>query len=273
VIGLPKLAGVARYSLVAPLDNRVRETSPRWKKALLLPMILLTACGARTASEISPRASSAPSCVEVWNDTRAATRASGFPDGEARRRADLARAACEGLSPEEYPEGELSSPPVPPCAEEGSRRDAPPPADPSRVAVYFSCGADIGARELPVYMLERSVPESAGLEARLKEALDAYLEGPNDKELKDGYTTALGESANDVLRNVRVDGGDVTIDFTAKLERFSFPTTAGDILIRELSALTFQFSEVARLHLLVNGSCEQFWQLLERGCQVLERGN
>jgi hypothetical protein len=142
------------------------------------------------------------------------------------------------------------------------------------VAVYFSCEADIGAKGLPVYMLERPVTGSAdSLRSRLHVALVAYLEGPTEQEAKQGYTTALGEPAVDVLGDVLVEGDDVTIDFTSKFERFGFATTAGDVFLRELSALTFQFSHVARLHVQITGSCDEFWQLLERGCQVLQRGS
>jgi Sporulation and spore germination len=160
----------------------------------------------------------------------------------------------------------------PPCAEEQERKDAPPPQNLSLVAVYFSCEANIGTRNLPVYMLAREMRGEPTIENRMRTALTEYLEGPTQKETDRGYVTPLGASIPEALESVMVEGSEATVSFSPTIEEYAtLATTAGQVLIGEISAVVFQFPQIERLNLQVSGDCERFWRLLESVCSQLSR--
>jgi Tol biopolymer transport system component len=167
-----------------------------------------------------------------------------------------------------------------PCADDVSLRNAlPASSDPKIVGVYFTCRADsptLGTPQQPVYLAMREIPAAlAGtLEERLEHAVRAYIAGPTPSETDRGYTSASPSSLADAIRDVRVDGGAATIDFSPDVaDRLGNlgTATATDVFVIELGATVFQFEGVDRLILQVQGDCDRFWMLLERTCTVIER--
>ncbi|MPZ92661.1 MAG: hypothetical protein GEU68_13725 [Actinobacteria bacterium] len=251
----------------------------------LASMIILvgTACGIPETGEQranDPRASDLPqSCAELWNEVREDVGASGLPDGEARRQADLARAECEGLEGSEYPPGARSARTAqeaqgPECATDDERRNAPPPDDRSKVAVYYSCKADVGTDNRPVYMFARDVPSGeGGSEERLRTAVVSYLEGPRDAEAARGYTTAFGDDVTpDAVDSVTIQGHTAIINFEPRIgAHMPGTTTAGQVMELELRWLVLQFQEIETTTLQLAGDCNRFWRLLEQECRDISR--
>lgn len=218
----------------------------------------------RVAATTTPR-----DCAAEWRETRQRVRDSGQPDGEARRQADLARAKCEGIPAREHPKG--ANPPE--CAGDRQRKDAPPPADPAKVAVYFSCIHDIGTVGEPVYMHERTIGGgNRDVADKLSTAISEYLEGPAAQEADRGYISALGASFEGALESVSIEGQMATVSFSPQLEAAPpFASTAAQVLQAELGAITFQFDEINELILQTSGDCDRFWRMLESDCNVLKR--
>lgn len=211
-----------------------------------------------------------PNCAELWVQTREKVRASGQPDGEARRQADLERAQCEGLSPSEYPEGAFEE--APPCLEDENRRNAPPPADPGKVAVYFSCEGDVAAEGQPVYMFERDAPGVTDFGSRARRAVIEYLQGPTRQEAERGYVTPFGDPVAREVKNFAYKSGLIRISFSSAIgELGPFSTTEMLAMISQVKATAFQFPEVREVRIEIEGDCGRFWRMLESDCQVLQR--
>lgn len=190
--------------LASDTGRRVNGSGATLRGALLTLALILTACGtqdpgvslnhtddrttAATTSDADPTASTPPQPTEAERETSApdpalaecAEQAQDIldeqgNDGEARRSADEARAACEAeitQNPTETatptPNGQAE------CLQDGDRRDAPPVDDERLVAVYFSCSPERGLIEPIVYRLDREIDDSKiSAEARARAAFDA----------------------------------------------------------------------------------------------------
>jgi Tol biopolymer transport system component len=218
---------------------------------------------------------SGPDCAAVWDSVRESAVASGVPDGEARRLADEARAECEADGTASPPPTATTAPPTEasPCLDEHARRNAPPPNDPSKVAVYFSCSGDPGIEGEAVHMLERALPDpQMSLEERLEFALDQLLRGPSAGEGKRGYVIAVAPF-RDGIRDIAITDGHATVDLTSEFQQRTecCETTQGIIFRGELLATVFQFEEIESVRFLSGGDCDAFWHHFESTCQDVER--
>lgn len=247
-----------------------------WLVAVLLLLLSFGAGAARLGTAADPREgttawaeSLSASCASVWVETREAIRRSGAPDGEARRHADLAREECERPLMGTAPSPRAASP----CAEDAERRNAPGPRGDRSAAVYFSCMADVGTKQQPVYRFIRPVEPSPDLARSVEVALLAYLNGPTNEEKQLGYMTAIPTPFPGALQRVLVDGPLATASFTPALEQRigALPSAAAEAFLLELRATVFQFQEIERLALDVAGDCQRFGRLLESSCVSLER--
>ena len=247
-----------------------------WLVAASLLLLIFAAGSARLSTAADPGEGTtawaealSASCASTWVETREAIRRSGAPDGEARRHADLAREECERPLMGAAPSPRDSSP----CAEDAERRNAPGPRGGRSAAVYFSCMADVGTKQQPVYRFIRPVEPSTDLARGLKSALLVYLNGPTNEEKQLGYMTAIPTPFPGALQRVLVDGPLATVSFTPALEERvgALPSAAAEAFLLELRATVFQFQEIERLALDVAGDCQRFGRLLETSCLILER--
>lgn len=162
------------------------------------------------------------------------------------------------------------------CASDDSLRNAPPPVgDSTVVGVYFSCEADVGLPDQPLYLFVRELPSpSEELLPRLHGALTSYLMGPDQEEKDRGYLTALPTPIPEALESVSVEGDHATVNFSPVLESVNSLSagTPSQVFLTELRRNVFQFAEIEHLTLLVAGDCERFWRMLEGLCQTLDRG-
>jgi hypothetical protein len=165
-------------------------------------------------------------------------------------------AACE-REPERV---SLEEPP--PLAE---HCDTPAPPDGvATVQIVFSCG------EAPAGTWR---PLTAGVADTMRFALEALIEGPTPAEEEMGLNSFFSSATAGMLNHVRVADGVAYIDF----QDFSgiipnASTSAGSReLIDQIAGTVFQFDSVREMELSFNGSCEAFWNWLQRGCDRLMR--
>ena len=143
---------------------------------------------------------------------------------------------------------------------------APGPAAPrapgdATVRVWLARG------EAPV-AVERTVAR-AGPEA----ALAALVAGPTPEERARGLSSWFSDATVDVLGSVERRDGLLVVDFTG-LDRLipGAGSSAGSAqLLATLDSTVFQFPAIDSVEYRLDGSCEAFWEWLQRACQVSRR--
>lgn len=157
------------------------------------------------------------------------------------------------------------------CGDDAEPEPAPGPSPPSATAegraveVYFTRGEEPVPveRRIPV-----GVPPLAG-------ALEALLEGPTEAERERGLSSWFSQETAGLFVRATVDGrGRATIDFRSALARVipNASSSAGSAaLLAELNATVFQFPEVRSVEYRFDGSCEGFWNWLQRACRIVPR--
>jgi spore germination protein GerM len=129
--------------------------------------------------------------------------------------------------------------------------------------VFFSCGEQVR----PV---ERAL---APTRAVLRAALEQLLRGPTAEERAAGFHSFFGAATAGALRSVVVRDGVARIDF-ADFSRAipNASSSAGSAqLLAQLRATIFQYAAVRGAEITFDGSCDAFWNWLQRGCQPLRR--
>jgi hypothetical protein len=140
---------------------------------------------------------------------------------------------------------------------------APPPGVPT-VQVVFSCG------ELPVgswRVIEDEASDSLAF------ALRALLAGPTPQERAAGLSSFFSEETAGMLNRAEVSDGVAFIDF-GDFSRIipNASTSAGSAeLLDQLAGTIFQFDGIVEAELSFDGSCDAFWNWLQRGCERLTR--
>lgn len=168
-----------------------------------------------------------------------------------------ASAAPDGTAPDAASPGDPStddpSPPPDPAATPGD--DAAP------VRVWFTRGESL----TPV---ARPDAES------LREALETLLAGPTAAERSRGLDSWFSEETRGALREVRMDDGRALIDFDASLPSMipgAGSSTGSAMLLGALDSTVFQFPSVDAVEYRLEGSCDAFWEWLQRQCEVVRR--
>jgi hypothetical protein len=141
---------------------------------------------------------------------------------------------------------------------------APPPGV-RTVQVVFSCDeVAVGSwRVLP-----ESGPDT------LSFALNSLLAGPTPEERTAGLSSFFSDETAGMLSSVRLEDGVAYVDF----QDFSgiipnASTSAGSTqFLDQIAGTIFQFDGVREADLSFDGSCDAFWNWLQRGCERLERG-
>jgi hypothetical protein len=121
--------------------------------------------------------------------------------------------------------------------------------------------------------VSRSVADTA---PALTLALHALLRGPNDEERARGISSWFSAETADLLRTVEIDAdGHATVDFTGLPDVIpGASSSAGSAqLLESLRRTTFQFPDVQSAEYRLDGSCEAFWNWLQRGCTIVRRSD
>jgi hypothetical protein len=138
-------------------------------------------------------------------------------------------------------------------------------SDERTVTLYWS---DASGALQPV---DRTVRLSEGI---LRGTLQQYLFGPTSAERGAGLSSGLDAAAASASFDVVLRDGAAVIDFSADLPSLSpnTSTSAGSLaFLRQLHATVFQFPTVDTVEYRVGGSCEAFWNWLQRGCTPVTR--
>lgn len=170
--------------------------------------------------------------------------------------------ACAG-PPTESIQTRSEQPPVMACEDVTE----PPEAE---IHAYFHCaGAELDA--------PRPVPRgslAADPRGRLEDAVRGLLQGPSDVEREAGYISFFSEQTALALNSVELGAdGVVIVDFAdlRMVMNNASTTTGSQILLAQLEATVFQIPEVDAVEYRIHGSCDTFWEWLQRACEVVPR--
>lgn len=167
-------------------------------------------------------------------------------------------APAEAGSPDEP--ATTSTPPA--CAED-------PPTAPGVMVltVYYTCGpSTVPTAEHFVY---REVAET---DLILTKTLEELVKGPDIVERAAGFVSFFSEDTADAFAGVTLNAGRATIDFRGLEEINNISTSSGsEFFLANLHSNVFQFDTIDAVEYRLNGSCDDFWNLLQRECQLVTR--
>lgn len=130
------------------------------------------------------------------------------------------------------------------------------------VHVTFTCRGDY----LPVPRVVQDTP------AVLLRALQELVGGPTEPERDAGFHSFFSQETAGSVRSVVVDADGVAridfTDFSTIIPNASSSAGSGDLLA-QLRLTIFQYPTIREARLSFDGSCEAFWNWLQRGCQPL----
>jgi spore germination protein GerM len=164
------------------------------------------------------------------------------------------------------------------CGERGTDaaddRDPPPEAEAPEtrsvaVELFFTRDED------PAPVLRRvEVEESGGQAQVLERTLEALLRGPTPEEEAAGLTSWFSSGTEGMLRSVRLDDeGRAIVDFDdfSRVIPNAASSLGSTILLQELDRTLFQFTRVQSIEYRFEGSCDAFWNWIQRRCEVVRR--
>lgn len=141
------------------------------------------------------------------------------------------------------------------------------------IEVFFTLGDTTVA-------VERSDPvqpagdPAADARPALEPSLRALLRGPTAEERTRGLTSWFSAETADLLLGVELDAaGHAIVDFTglpAVIPNAS-SSAGSEQLLEQLYGTLFQFPEVRSAEYRLDGSCEAFWNWIQRGCTIVRR--
>jgi hypothetical protein len=146
-----------------------------------------------------------------------------------------------------------------------------------------ACGADEGdelvlmdMHTVEVWFTRNEEPTPARRRvagAPLDGALRALVLGPTAEERADGLTSWFSPETRNVIRRVQAADGDVIVDFRDLPDLIpGASTSAGSQhLLASLDYTVFQFDWVETVEYRLDGSCDAFWEWLQRSCEVVTR--
>jgi hypothetical protein len=113
-------------------------------------------------------------------------------------------------------------------------------------------------------------PDGPPHEALLLEtALGELLAGPTEDEREQGITSFFSDATRDLLLEARVEGDSAMVDFgdLPPLIPNAGSSTGSFHFLAELNGTVFALPGIARVEYRMEGSCEAFWNFLQRSCQ------
>lgn len=152
-------------------------------------------------------------------------------------------------------------------ADTAAREPAPAtPAEERTIELYFSHAESTA-------VVSRSVADTA---PPLALALNELLRGPSEEERRRGITSWFSAETAGLLRTVELAAdGSATIDFTGLPGAIpgASSSAGSEQLLESLRRTTFQFPDVQSAEYRLDGSCEAFWNWLQRGCTIVRRSD
>jgi hypothetical protein len=119
----------------------------------------------------------------------------------------------------------------------------------------------------------RRAPGISQEESLLRVALTALLQGPLPEERDAGIHSFFGAGTEGLLRDVSLRGDTAVVDFgdlPAAIPNAGSSTGSFHFLM-ELNGTVFAVPGLEAVEYRMDGSCEAFWNFLQRGCQVVPR--
>ena len=134
------------------------------------------------------------------------------------------------------------------------------PGDDS-VRVWFSRGEE----PVPVPRPSNGAP--------IMDAVLALVEGPTTAEQERGLSSWFSDTTRHVVRRVQEEDGFVVVDFHALPDLIpNASSSAGSQqLLTALDSTLFQFPETDSVEYRLDGSCQAFFEWLQRDCAVRRR--
>jgi hypothetical protein len=141
------------------------------------------------------------------------------------------------------------------------------PAAPRGVAtvqVVFTCD------EQPVGTWRRIEDPAADT---LQLALHELLRGPTVDERESGLTSFFSAETAGMLNRVELRDGVAYIDFRdfSSIIPNASASAGSALLLDQIAGTVFQFDGIDEAEVSFDGSCDRFWNWLQRGCQRLTR--
>lgn len=142
-----------------------------------------------------------------------------------------------------------------------------PPSGPT-VQVAFSFASD--ECEGAVAIVDRVIADG---DDPLVSAFEFLVAGPTSGEKTDGYSSWFSAKTAGTVRSVELHDGLLVVDFDNFIETIANAgTSCGSVsLLAELNGTAFQFADVDAVTYEIEGSCETFFNWLQRGCVIYPR--
>lgn len=104
-------------------------------------------------------------------------------------------------------------------------------------------------------------------------SIRALLAGPSDEERSRGIHSFFSAETEGLLRGVSMEGDTAIVDLTGLADRLpNASSSAGSgLLITQLDRTVFTVPGVAAARYEWDGSCERFWEFLQRDCRLSYR--
>lgn len=135
------------------------------------------------------------------------------------------------------------------------------------LTVYYTCGASsVPTAEHFVYR------EVAATDLVLTKTLEELVKGPDVVERAAGFVSFFSEATTDAFAGVTLNAGRATIEFRGLEQIENISTASGaEFFLANLNANVFQFDTIDAVEYRLNGSCDEFWNLLQAECQLVTR--
>jgi hypothetical protein len=107
----------------------------------------------------------------------------------------------------------------------------------------------------------------------LEAALEALVAGPTPDEEARGITSFFSEATADLVAEVTLEGDSAMVDFrdVRTLLPNASSSTGSFLFLSELNGTVFGLPGIERVEYRMEGSCEDFWNFLQRSCQEVRR--
>lgn len=117
---------------------------------------------------------------------------------------------------------------------------------------------------------ERTIDEAAD---PIESAFLLLVAGPTSEEQTTGAGSFFSSDTEGMVRSITIAGGLLTVDFEDLRPVIpNASTSCGSFsLIAQLNGTAFQFEEVDRVSYQIEGSCQTFFNWLQRECQEYTR--
>jgi len=107
----------------------------------------------------------------------------------------------------------------------------------------------------------------------LRAALEALVAGPTPEEEARGITSFFSEETSDLVQAVSLVGDSAAVDFRdlPSVIPNASSSTGSFLFLSELNGTVFGLPGIGRVEYRMDGSCEAFWNFLQRTCQEVRR--